>query len=220
WETWRKRRADLTIMARYLKLNEIDSMALLGERPDIYIVNEISWLNDLGGRTRKSNLIELKTHISVVLGQFSKMPNISESPLIKQFKRQEIQMKAMALLISFFAVRMTELYVLLKLFKVGFSLERRQTFNKNHYFGTSRNRPFLPLITVVRHQQPSFINLRFNLLIMDRQYAMQQRQRQELVVLPFWRLMLSHAIFLPQQWSMHSIIDLCRGTQDLYQSKA
>ncbi|KAA6322046.1 MAG: hypothetical protein EZS28_054477, partial [Streblomastix strix] len=48
WETWRKRRAGLNIMARYLKLNEIDSMALLGERPDIHVVNAMAWLNDLG----------------------------------------------------------------------------------------------------------------------------------------------------------------------------
>ncbi|KAA6364336.1 MAG: hypothetical protein EZS28_040137, partial [Streblomastix strix] len=207
WDTWRKHRAGLTIMARYLKLNEIDSMAQLGERPDIHVVNVIAWLNDLGGKTRKSNLIALKTHTSVVLGQFSKMPNISDSPLIKQFSRclnlnidskarynviwdiqklfghisnstfstpVEIQMKAMALLVSIFAARMTELYVLLKLYKVGFSPEREQTFKKNHYFGTSRNIPFLPLITVVRHQHPSFVNLGYNLLIMDRQYARQQ----------------------------------------------
>ncbi|KAA6372188.1 MAG: hypothetical protein EZS28_032285, partial [Streblomastix strix] len=142
WETWRKRRAGLTIMVRYLKLNEIDSMALLGERPDIHVVNAMAWLNDLGGQTRKSNLIALKAHTSVVLGQFSKMPNISDSPLIKQFTRclnlnidskarynviwdiqklfdhisnstfsspEEIQMKAMALLVSFSAARMTEL---------------------------------------------------------------------------------------------------------------
>jgi hypothetical protein len=68
WETWRKRRAGLTIMARYLKLNEIDSMALLGERPDIHVVNAMAWLNDLGGKTRKSNLIALKAHTCVVLG--------------------------------------------------------------------------------------------------------------------------------------------------------
>ncbi|KAA6388342.1 MAG: hypothetical protein EZS28_016128 [Streblomastix strix] len=142
WETWRKRRAGLTIMARYLKLSEIDSMALLGERPDIHVVNAMAWLNDLGGKSRKSNLIALKTHTSVALGQFSKMPNISDSPLIKQFTRclnlnidsnarynviwdiqkffdhissftfsspEEIQMKAMALLVSFSAAHMTEL---------------------------------------------------------------------------------------------------------------
>ncbi|KAA6389611.1 MAG: hypothetical protein EZS28_014863 [Streblomastix strix] len=117
-------------------------MALLGERPDIHVVNAMAWLNDLGGKTRKSNLIALKTHTSAVLGQFSKMPNISDSPLIKQFTRclnlnndskarynviwniqklfdhisnstfsspEQIQMKAIALLVSFSAARMTEL---------------------------------------------------------------------------------------------------------------
>ncbi|KAA6361811.1 MAG: hypothetical protein EZS28_042662, partial [Streblomastix strix] len=142
WETWRKRRAGLTVLARYMKLNDITVQTLLGERPDIYVVNAMAWLNDLGGKNRKSNLIAMKTHTSVVLGQFSKMSNISDSPLIKQFTRclnlnvdskaryniiwdiqklfdhisnstfstpEEIQMKAMALLVSFSAARMTEL---------------------------------------------------------------------------------------------------------------
>ncbi|KAA6356540.1 MAG: hypothetical protein EZS28_047934 [Streblomastix strix] len=129
-------------MARYMKLNDITVQTLLGERPDIYVVNAMAWLNDLGGKNRKSTLIAMKTHTSVVLGQFSKVSNISDSPLIKQFTRclnlnvdskvryniiqdiqklfdhianstfstpEEIQMKAMALQVSFSAARMTEL---------------------------------------------------------------------------------------------------------------
>ncbi|KAA6396862.1 MAG: hypothetical protein EZS28_007609 [Streblomastix strix] len=87
WETWRKRRAGLIIMARYLKLNEIVSMPLYGERPDIHVVNAMAQLNDLGDKIRKSNFIALKTHTGDVHGQFSKTPNISYSPLIKQFTR-------------------------------------------------------------------------------------------------------------------------------------
>ncbi|KAA6389376.1 MAG: hypothetical protein EZS28_015099 [Streblomastix strix] len=85
WETWRKRSVGLTITARYLKLIEMDSLSLLGERLDIHVVNAMAWLNELGGKTRKSNLIALKTHTSVVQGQLSRIIYISDSPLKNNF---------------------------------------------------------------------------------------------------------------------------------------
>ncbi|KAA6373271.1 MAG: hypothetical protein EZS28_031203 [Streblomastix strix] len=87
WQTWQKRRAGITIMIKYLKLNDIDSMTLLGEIPDIHVGNAMAWLYDLSDKTRKSNLIALKTRTSVALGQFSLMPNICDFSLIEQFTR-------------------------------------------------------------------------------------------------------------------------------------
>jgi hypothetical protein len=67
WETWRKRRAGLSLMAKYMKLNNIESETLLNEKPDVIIVNAMTWINELGGKSRKSNLIAIKTHTSAVL---------------------------------------------------------------------------------------------------------------------------------------------------------
>ncbi|KAA6396656.1 MAG: hypothetical protein EZS28_007820, partial [Streblomastix strix] len=142
WKTWRKRRAGLSLMHQYMKLNNISPETILNDRPDVHVVNALAWINDKGGKSRKSNLVSLKTHTSAVLAQFSSMPRISDSPLIKNFSRclnlnieskaryaviweikillnhiqtttfttpEEIQSKAMTLLVCFSAARMTEL---------------------------------------------------------------------------------------------------------------
>ncbi|KAA6399140.1 MAG: hypothetical protein EZS28_005337 [Streblomastix strix] len=87
WETWRKRRQGLTLMCQYIKLRNIKSEQLIAERPDIHVVNAMAWINELGGKSRKFNLISLKTHVSSTLSQFSKMSKISESVLIRNFTR-------------------------------------------------------------------------------------------------------------------------------------
>ncbi|KAA6401491.1 MAG: hypothetical protein EZS28_002974 [Streblomastix strix] len=87
WETWRKRRQRLTLMSQYIKLRNIKSEQLIAERPDIHVVNAMAWINELEGKSRKSNLISLKTHVSSMLLQFPKMPKISESELIRNFTR-------------------------------------------------------------------------------------------------------------------------------------
>ncbi|KAA6392688.1 MAG: hypothetical protein EZS28_011783 [Streblomastix strix] len=55
------------------------------ERPDVHIVYVLCWLNELSGKQRKSKLLLLKTHVSATFAQFSKMSNIIDSLLIKQF---------------------------------------------------------------------------------------------------------------------------------------
>ncbi|KAA6367100.1 MAG: hypothetical protein EZS28_037374 [Streblomastix strix] len=87
WETWRKRRQELTLMSQYIKLRNIKSEQLIAERPYIHVVNAMAWLNELGGKSRKYNLISLKTHVCSTLSQFSKMPKISESVLIRNCTR-------------------------------------------------------------------------------------------------------------------------------------
>ncbi|KAA6357041.1 MAG: hypothetical protein EZS28_047432, partial [Streblomastix strix] len=69
------------------RLGEKDKLAqtLLNYRPDIHVVNSLAWFNEKGGKSRKSNFISLKTHTSAVLAQYSCMPRISDSPLIKSF---------------------------------------------------------------------------------------------------------------------------------------
>ncbi|KAA6354897.1 MAG: hypothetical protein EZS28_049576, partial [Streblomastix strix] len=48
-ETWRKRRAGLTPLANYLKQNNINTSTLLGNKPDVELVNALAWYKDLGG---------------------------------------------------------------------------------------------------------------------------------------------------------------------------
>ncbi|KAA6395467.1 MAG: hypothetical protein EZS28_009006 [Streblomastix strix] len=74
-------------MAEYMKQNNITIDTLLTERSDVHVVNTLCWFNELGGKQRKSKLFLLKTHVSATFPQFSKMSNISDSPLIKSFTR-------------------------------------------------------------------------------------------------------------------------------------
>ncbi|KAA6369382.1 MAG: hypothetical protein EZS28_035091, partial [Streblomastix strix] len=87
WETWRKRRQGLSIMADYMRINDIEIDELMNDRPDVHIVNAMAWANDMGGKNRKSKIISLKTHTSTALSQFSKMTKISDSLLIRNFSR-------------------------------------------------------------------------------------------------------------------------------------
>ncbi|KAA6382584.1 MAG: hypothetical protein EZS28_021889 [Streblomastix strix] len=74
-------------MAEFMKESNITIDMLLFERPDIHIINALCWINEQRGKKRKSKLLLLKTHMNSTLTQFSNMPNISDSPLIKSFIR-------------------------------------------------------------------------------------------------------------------------------------
>ncbi|KAA6355126.1 MAG: hypothetical protein EZS28_049347, partial [Streblomastix strix] len=87
WKTWRKRRTGLTFMAEQMKQNNITIDMLPTERPDVHVVNALCWFNELVGKQKKSKLLLLKTHVSAKFAQFSKMSNITDSPLIKSFTR-------------------------------------------------------------------------------------------------------------------------------------
>ncbi|KAA6355963.1 MAG: hypothetical protein EZS28_048510 [Streblomastix strix] len=64
WETWRKRGTGLTIMAEFMKENNITIDMLLFERPDINIINALCWINEQGDKKRKSKLLLLKSHMN------------------------------------------------------------------------------------------------------------------------------------------------------------
>ncbi|KAA6323748.1 MAG: hypothetical protein EZS28_054277, partial [Streblomastix strix] len=74
-------------MADYMRINEIQIDELMNDRPDIHIVNAMAWVNDMGGKNRKSKIISLKTNTRTALSQFSKMAKISDSAPIRNFSR-------------------------------------------------------------------------------------------------------------------------------------
>ncbi|KAA6390179.1 MAG: hypothetical protein EZS28_014295 [Streblomastix strix] len=87
WEIWIKRRTGLTMMAVFMKESNITIDMLLFDCPDLHIVNALSWINAQGGKKRKSQLLLLKTHMNSTHAQFSNMPYISDSLLLKSFIR-------------------------------------------------------------------------------------------------------------------------------------
>ncbi|KAA6372944.1 MAG: hypothetical protein EZS28_031529 [Streblomastix strix] len=88
FETWRKRRTGLTYLTDYIEINHIDIELLLGESPDIQIVNALAWVAKQGGEKMFSKLKVLKTHSCVVCCQLSKMKDVANSPLIKSFVKE------------------------------------------------------------------------------------------------------------------------------------
>ncbi|KAA6358724.1 MAG: hypothetical protein EZS28_045749, partial [Streblomastix strix] len=87
WDIWSKRRQGVSIMADYMKINDIKFDYLLNNSPEIHIVNAMTWVNDMGGKNRMSKIISHKTHTSTTLSQFFKMAKISDSPLIRSLSR-------------------------------------------------------------------------------------------------------------------------------------
>ncbi|KAA6360625.1 MAG: hypothetical protein EZS28_043848, partial [Streblomastix strix] len=65
----------------------IQKLGMLGYRPDAELVNALTWLKSNGGVKYKSKIKSLRTHGFVVLSQFSRMPDISHSPLIVAFSK-------------------------------------------------------------------------------------------------------------------------------------
>ncbi|KAA6353211.1 MAG: hypothetical protein EZS28_051262, partial [Streblomastix strix] len=86
-ETWRKRRAGLTPLANYLKQNNINTSTLLGNKPDVELVNALAWYKNLGGPKLQQRMKNMKMHCGVVLSQFSLMNNINNSSLVKTYSK-------------------------------------------------------------------------------------------------------------------------------------
>ncbi|KAA6388109.1 MAG: hypothetical protein EZS28_016367 [Streblomastix strix] len=55
-ETWRKRRAGLTPLAQYIKEKGISVKDLLGIKPDIELVNALSWYKSRGGPKQQKRM--------------------------------------------------------------------------------------------------------------------------------------------------------------------
>ncbi|KAA6369836.1 MAG: hypothetical protein EZS28_034637, partial [Streblomastix strix] len=142
FEIWKKRRTGLTYLVDYIETNLIDIELLLGESPDIQIVNVLAQVAKQGGGKMFSKMKVLKTHSCIVCSQLSKIKDDANSPLFKSFVKEyqfnyeakpkyetvweisalfyfinnwntqsndDVQVKAMALLVAFSAARMIEL---------------------------------------------------------------------------------------------------------------
>ncbi|KAA6380789.1 MAG: putative Transposon Tf2-6 polyprotein [Streblomastix strix] len=146
-KTWRKRKAGLIPLANYLKQNNINTSTLLGNKPDVELVNALAWYKDRGGPKFQQRMKNMKMHCGFVLSQFSQMNDINNSSLVKTYSKgqglsiqskprfptiwnlqilfyynntqtpanpEEIQQTAMAIIVAFCAVRMTELVFMKK----------------------------------------------------------------------------------------------------------
>ncbi|KAA6374758.1 MAG: hypothetical protein EZS28_029716 [Streblomastix strix] len=89
FETWRKRRSGLTLLNDYLQTVIIPITSLIGDRPDILLLNALNWVKNQNQINKIQQLKSLRTHGSVTLSQFSKMTNVSHSPLIRDFTKGE-----------------------------------------------------------------------------------------------------------------------------------
>ncbi|KAA6394373.1 MAG: hypothetical protein EZS28_010104, partial [Streblomastix strix] len=86
-ETWRKRRAGLTPLANYLKQNNINTSILLGNKPDVELVNALAWYKDRGGPKLQKRMKNMKLHCGVVLSLFSQTNDINNSSLVKTYSK-------------------------------------------------------------------------------------------------------------------------------------
>ncbi|KAA6404120.1 MAG: hypothetical protein EZS28_000348 [Streblomastix strix] len=82
-ETWRKGRAGLPSIANYLKQNNINTSTLLGNKPDVELVNALAWYKERRGPKFQQRMKNMKMHCGVMLSQFSQMNNINNSSLVK-----------------------------------------------------------------------------------------------------------------------------------------
>ncbi|KAA6397355.1 MAG: hypothetical protein EZS28_007117 [Streblomastix strix] len=88
-ETWRKRRSDLPLLDDYLQTVIIPITSLIGDRPDIILLNALNQVKNQNQTNKIQQLKSLRIHGSVTLSQFSKMTNVSHSPLIRDFTKGE-----------------------------------------------------------------------------------------------------------------------------------
>ncbi|KAA6386830.1 MAG: hypothetical protein EZS28_017642 [Streblomastix strix] len=84
-EIWRKRRAGLTPLANYLKQNNTNTSTLLGNKPDVELVNALAWYKERWVPKLQQRVKNMKMHC------------------------EDIQQTAMAMMVAFCAARMTEL---------------------------------------------------------------------------------------------------------------
>ncbi|KAA6365962.1 MAG: hypothetical protein EZS28_038512 [Streblomastix strix] len=86
-ETWRKRRAGLTPLTNYLKQNNINTSTLLGNKPDVELVNALVWYKERGGPKLQQRMKNMKMHCGVVLSQFSQMNDFNNSSSVKTYSK-------------------------------------------------------------------------------------------------------------------------------------
>ncbi|KAA6367273.1 MAG: hypothetical protein EZS28_037199, partial [Streblomastix strix] len=88
-ETWRKKRARHTLLIQYIKEKDISVKDLLGIKPDIELVNALSWYKSRGGPKIQNRIKNMKMHCGVVLSQFSQINDMNNFPIIKTFSKDE-----------------------------------------------------------------------------------------------------------------------------------
>ncbi|KAA6384133.1 MAG: hypothetical protein EZS28_020344, partial [Streblomastix strix] len=82
-----KRRAGLTPLANYLKQNNINTSTLLGNKPDVELVNALAWYKERWGSKLQQRMKNMKMHCGVVLRQISQMNDINNSSLVKTYSK-------------------------------------------------------------------------------------------------------------------------------------
>ncbi|KAA6364691.1 MAG: hypothetical protein EZS28_039783 [Streblomastix strix] len=85
FETWRKRRCGLTLLANYMKAETKDVSIFMGDKPDVELINALTWVKSNGGPKFRQKLKNMRMHCCATLSQFPKMPDISKYPLINAF---------------------------------------------------------------------------------------------------------------------------------------
>ncbi|KAA6398721.1 MAG: hypothetical protein EZS28_005753 [Streblomastix strix] len=86
-ETWRKRRAELTSLAQYIKEKGISVKDLLDSKPDIELVNALFWYKSRSESKLQKRIKNMLMHCEVVVSQFSQMNAVNDSHLIKTFSK-------------------------------------------------------------------------------------------------------------------------------------
>ncbi|KAA6360467.1 MAG: hypothetical protein EZS28_044007 [Streblomastix strix] len=81
-EIWGKRKAGIHILKENMdeKVMNLDEMKK--NRPDVMLVNMLTWRNDKGGTRCIADMQKIRTHVGVALGMFHNSNDVAKSSII------------------------------------------------------------------------------------------------------------------------------------------
>ncbi|KAA6388458.1 MAG: hypothetical protein EZS28_016015 [Streblomastix strix] len=87
FEKWRKRRYGLTLLANYMKVETNNVSIFMVDEPVVELINALTLVKSNGEPKYRQKFKNMRKRSCATLQQFSKIPDISKSSLIKAFSK-------------------------------------------------------------------------------------------------------------------------------------
>ncbi|KAA6379997.1 MAG: hypothetical protein EZS28_024480 [Streblomastix strix] len=81
-ETWRKRRAGVHLLKKYMIEKNLSLDDIKEAHPDVTMVNMLTWRNEKGGARCVADMLKIKTHVGVALGMFHNSQDVAKSGIV------------------------------------------------------------------------------------------------------------------------------------------